>query len=153
VSLSIRATEIVWHAPDRSGLRHHEGEHDQPSGNVPIGDSTDVPVNSIVKEPLSCSVFRCAWAESLYLPISALPPTRRRADGYALINGRRGVYILDKRADASTLSVIHEIRKPAADAAVLPDDIKVTLSSISAVCHARDVRACQKGARRNFSSA
>ena len=32
--------------------------------------------------------------------------------GYALVNGRRAVYILaTKRADASTLSVIHEIRQ------------------------------------------
>ena len=48
--------------------------------------------------------------------------------GYALVNGRRAVYILvTKRADASTLSVVKNVKEalPAMQA-VLPDDIKVS---------------------------
>src|SRR5207244_5810142 len=47
--------------------------------------------------------------------------------GYALINGRRSVYILvTKRADASTLDVVNGVREnlPRMQAQ-LPDDIKV----------------------------
>src|SRR4029079_7006316 len=47
--------------------------------------------------------------------------------GYALVNGRRAVYILvTKRADASTLSVVHNVRNAIPSMqAVLPDDIHV----------------------------
>ena len=49
--------------------------------------------------------------------------------GYALVNGRRAVYILvTKRADASTLSVVKATSRQALPKmqAVLPDDIKVS---------------------------
>jgi multidrug efflux pump subunit AcrB len=48
--------------------------------------------------------------------------------GYALANGRRAVYILaTKRADASTLTVINDIKRAIPDMqAVLPPDIKVS---------------------------
>jgi multidrug efflux pump subunit AcrB len=50
------------------------------------------------------------------------------ATGYALVNGKRAVYILvTKRADASTLDVVNNVKAnlPAMQA-VLPDDIKVS---------------------------
>jgi multidrug efflux pump subunit AcrB len=48
--------------------------------------------------------------------------------GYALVNGKRAVYILvTKRANASTLDVVNNVRKNLPEMqAVLPDDIKVS---------------------------
>ena len=48
--------------------------------------------------------------------------------GYALVNGRRAVYILvTKRADASTLAVVNEVKANLPKMqAVLPDDINVS---------------------------
>src|SRR5690606_12052960 len=48
--------------------------------------------------------------------------------GYALVDGRRAVYILaTKRAEASTMSVIRNIKRALPDMqAVLPDDIRVS---------------------------
>ena len=48
--------------------------------------------------------------------------------GYALVNGRRAVYILvTKRADASTLAVVNDVKADLPEMqAVLPDDIKVS---------------------------
>ena len=48
--------------------------------------------------------------------------------GYALVNGRRAVYILvTKRADASTLAVVNEVKANLPKMqAVLPDDIDVS---------------------------
>ncbi|OHE89712.1 MAG: acriflavin resistance protein, partial [Verrucomicrobia bacterium RIFCSPLOWO2_12_FULL_64_8] len=48
--------------------------------------------------------------------------------GYALVDGRRTVYIaVTKRADASTLSVVHEVKKALPSMrAVLPEDINVS---------------------------
>src|SRR5215813_9902682 len=48
--------------------------------------------------------------------------------GYGLVNGKRSVYILvTKRADASTLSVVNEVKAnlPRMQAAI-PEDIKVS---------------------------
>src|SRR5262249_19639253 len=48
--------------------------------------------------------------------------------GYALVNGRRAVYILvTKRADASTLDVVRNVKEALPKMqAVLPDDIRVS---------------------------
>ena len=51
------------------------------------------------------------------------------ATGYALVNGRRAVYILvTKRADASTLDVVQNVKDNLDKMqAVLPAEIKVEL--------------------------
>jgi multidrug efflux pump subunit AcrB len=48
--------------------------------------------------------------------------------GYALINGKRSVYIpVTKRADASTLDVVQSIKKALPEMqAAIPDDIKIS---------------------------
>ena len=53
--------------------------------------------------------------------------------GYALVNGRRAVYILvTKRAEASTIAVVNEVKKNLPKMqAVLPDDIALASSSTS----------------------
>ena len=64
-------------------------------------------------------------------PVTEEPLIEEAADitsGYALVNGRRAVYILaTKRPDASTLDVVNGIRADLPKMqAVLPDDIKVS---------------------------
>src|SRR5215216_2851731 len=94
-----------------------------PSGTVRIDDEMPiVPVNSLVKnvDELLTIPIRPGASPNVYL--------RDVAVGYALVNGRRAVYILvTKRADASTLTVVENVRKALPDMrAVLPDDIKVS---------------------------
>lgn len=118
-------------APDEIVTAVTKGNTISPSGNVPIGDKYPiVPVNSIAKDasqfmniPIRTGPNAVYVRDVGFVADAADAPT-----GYALINGRRAVYILaTKRADASTLSVIHEIRKALPTMqAVLPDDIKVT---------------------------
>ncbi len=118
-------------APDEVVLAVSKGNTISPSGNVPIGDKYPIiPVNSIVKDASQMlSIPVRMGANPVYIrDIGFVADSSDAPTGYALINGRRAVYILaTKRADASTLSVIHEIRKalPTMQAA-LPDDIKVT---------------------------
>jgi len=61
---------------------------------------------------------------------------------YALVNGRRTVYIpVTKRADASTLTVVNLVKSSLAKFQnVLPEDIKVSYANsiTSGVCHERD---------------
>jgi len=85
-----------------------------PSGNVPIGDLYPiVPVNSVVKDPQQLSTIPIRTGEHpVYIrDVGSISDSADAPAGYALVNGRRAVYILaNKRADASTLSVIEQIK-------------------------------------------
>jgi multidrug efflux pump subunit AcrB len=87
-----------------------------PSGNVPIGDKYPiVPVNSVVKnvKDLEATPIRTGPTGAVYLrDLGSVQDFMDAPTGYALVNGRRAVYILaTKRANASTLSVVNEIKK------------------------------------------
>jgi multidrug efflux pump subunit AcrB len=118
-------------SPDEIVQAITQGNSISPSGNVPIGDKYPiVPVNSVVKDVsqmLSIPVRK--GSNPVFLrDIGIVTDSADAPAGYALVNGRRAVYILaTKRADASTLSVIHTIKKALPDMqAVLPADIKVS---------------------------
>lgn len=103
-----------------------------PSGSVNVGDETRIsPINSVVG----------SIDDLLELPIRTGPgtPVSIRdvgsvSDGtdiptaYALVDGRRAVYIpVTKRPDASTLSVVEEVRNNLGRfQALVPDDIEVS---------------------------
>ncbi|HSG71743.1 MAG TPA: efflux RND transporter permease subunit, partial [Planctomycetaceae bacterium] len=91
-----------------------KGNAISPSGNVPIGDTYPiVPVNSIVKDPQDLGKIPIRMGEHpVYLrDVGYITDSADAPAGYALANGRRAVYILaTKRSDASTLSVINNIK-------------------------------------------
>ncbi|MEX2175525.1 MAG: efflux RND transporter permease subunit, partial [Pirellulaceae bacterium] len=102
-----------------------------PSGNVPIGDMYPiVPVNSVVKDAAQMGTIPVRLGPNpVYLrDIGTVADSADAPAGYALVNGRRAVYILaTKRAEASTLSVINTIKAALPDMqATLPDDIQVS---------------------------
>lgn len=103
-----------------------------PSGNIPLGDKFPiVRINSVVKDvkDLANLPIRSEAGHTVYLrDIGYVRDFMDTPNGYALVNGRRAVYILaTKRADASTLSVVNEIKAALPDMqAVLPDDIRVS---------------------------
>jgi multidrug efflux pump subunit AcrB len=102
-----------------------------PSGNVRIGETMFmVPLNSLVKDvkELLTIPIRTAGGPSVYLrDVATVQDSSDIAVGYALVDGRRAVYILvTKRADASTLSVVKNVKAAIPDMqAVLPPDIRV----------------------------
>jgi len=102
-----------------------------PSGNVHIGDMYPiVPLNSIVGriDELGNIPMRAGAGPVVYLrDLATVQDSSDIPTGYALVNGRRAIYLLcTKRADASTLSVVHEVRRNLAKMqAALPDDIQV----------------------------
>ena len=85
-----------------------------PSGNLPVGDTYPiVPINSVVKDPQQLSTIPIRTGEHpVYIrDIGTISDSADAPAGYALVNGRRAVYILaNKRAEASTLSVIQQIK-------------------------------------------
>jgi multidrug efflux pump subunit AcrB len=108
------------------------GNFISPSGNVRIGDEMPiVPINSLVKQvkDLENIPIRPGQDPSVYIrDVGTVHDASDIPVGYALANGRRAVYILvTKRADASTLSVVNNVKKAIPSMqAVLPDDIAVS---------------------------
>jgi multidrug efflux pump subunit AcrB len=131
VSVDPQKLQSYGIAPDEIVQAITAGNSISPSGNIPLGDKYPiVPVNSVVKDAqqmLSIPVRK--GAEPVFLrDLGFVNDAADAPAGYALVNGRRAVYILaTKRADASTLSVIHTIKQALPDMqAVLPDDINVS---------------------------
>lgn len=101
-------------SPDEVIVALTRGNTLSPSGNVPIGDSYPiVPVNSVVKDPQQLGSIPVRMGEDpvFIRDLGIIQDSADAPAGYALVNGRRAVYILaTKRADASTLSVINNIK-------------------------------------------
>ena len=119
-------------SPDDVVTALTSGNTVSPSGNLHIGDRYPiVPTNAMVKEPreLGNIPIRTGVAPTVYLrDLGTIEDAADIATGYALVNGRRAVYILaTKRADASTMSVIDEIKRALPNMQKeLPPDIKVS---------------------------
>ncbi|MDX1926446.1 MAG: efflux RND transporter permease subunit [Pirellulaceae bacterium] len=92
-----------------------KGNTISPSGNVPMGDKYPIiPVNSVVRDykQLLTIPIRTGDHPVYIRDIGDVQDAADAPAGYALVNGRRAVYILaTKRSDASTLSVINNIKK------------------------------------------
>src|ERR1051325_626570 len=103
-----------------------------PSGNLRLnGKYPMVPVNAIVKNvkdleavPIRTGVFPAVFVRD----VADVADGSDIVTSYALVNGRRTVYIpVTKRADASTLSVVNLVKKNLPRfQSVLPDDVKVS---------------------------
>src|SRR5207237_2229098 len=109
---SLRAHNM---SPDEVVAALLSGNQITPSGSVVIGDKAPmVPVNSVVKDPqeLSKIVIRPGVDPPVYVrDIGWVEDSTDVASGYGLVDGKRSVYILvTKRADASTLSVVNEVK-------------------------------------------
>src|SRR4029079_9009489 len=114
-----------------------EGNTIAPSGQ--IRDATRsplVPTNAMVVQPSELGAIEVK--PGVFIrdvcrrdPVTETPLIEDASDipsGYALENGKRAVYILvTKRANASTLDVVNNVRKNLTQMqGVLPDDIKVS---------------------------
>src|SRR5688572_26768595 len=87
-----------------------------PSGNMAIGNKYPmVPLNSVVKNikdlenvPIHAGVYPAVFLRDL----ATVSDASDIVTSYALVNGRRTVYIpVTKRADASTLSVVNLVKE------------------------------------------
>ena len=108
-----------------------KGNTISPSGNLLVGDKYPiVSVNAVVKDPMQLlSVPIRTGASPVYVrDVGYVTDAADAPAGYALANGRRAVYILaTKRADASTMSVISNIKQALPEMqAALPPDITVS---------------------------
>ncbi len=101
-----------------------------PSGVVRIGDQMPlVPVNAMVVNPKVLESIPIRPGANVYLrDLGYVEDGTDIPTSFALVNGRRAVYMMvSKRSDASTLTVVHEVKDnlPKMQAA-LPEDIKLS---------------------------
>jgi multidrug efflux pump subunit AcrB len=103
-----------------------------PSGNVPIrGKYPMVPLNSVARniKDLESVPLRAGTYPAVYLrDVGEVVDGSDIVTCYALVNGRRTVYIpVTKRADASTLSVVNLVKQNLPRfQSVVPGDVKVS---------------------------
>ena len=103
-----------------------------PSGNMPVGGKYPmVPLNSVVKNikdlegvPIRTGVYPTVFLRD----VATVVDGSDIVTSYALVNGRRTVYIpVTKRSDASTLSVVNLVKENLPKfQSVLPSDVKVS---------------------------
>ena len=103
-----------------------------PAGNVSIGDTTYLtPQNSVIEDAqdLRNVPLQLGSGPAVYLrDVATVSLGADITTGYALINGKRSVYIpVTKRADASTWDVVQRVKAALPDMqAAIPADIKVS---------------------------
>lgn len=103
-----------------------------PSGSVNIGDETRIsPMNSVVgpiNDLLELPIRSGAGTPVSIRDVGSVSDSTDIPTAYALVNGRRAVYIpVTKRPDASTLSVVRVVKANLGRfQALVPDDITVS---------------------------
>ncbi len=118
-------------SPDEIITALTRGSTIAPSGNVRVGDQYPaVPTNALARDLSELGRIPVRTGErTVYLrDLGTIEDSADLTTGYALVNGRRAVYILaTKRAEASTMDVIGQIRRALPSMQKeLPDDIRVS---------------------------
>jgi len=118
-------------APDEVIQALNSGNAIVPAGNVRTGDLLRLaPINSVVSniKDLQNLPIRTGAGPTVFLrDIGTIDDSSDIVTGYAEVNGRRTVYIpVTKRADASTLAVVNEVKANLAQfQSAVPSDIKI----------------------------
>jgi multidrug efflux pump subunit AcrB len=107
------------------------GNSIQPAGNADIGSTyTLVTTDSTVvnyQDLLSIPLKRGAGAGVYMSDVATVSDTSDILAGYALLNGKRTIYIpVTKRPDASTITVVNEVRSSLGRfQSLLPEDVRI----------------------------
>jgi multidrug efflux pump subunit AcrB len=119
-------------APDEVIRAVSTGNLIVPSGSVNVGDLTRIsPIDSVVSninDLLELPIRTGSGPTVLLRDVGSVSDSSDIPTAYALVNGRRAVYIpVTKRPSASTLSVVNEVKANLPRfQALVPDDIKVS---------------------------
>ncbi len=119
-------------SPDEVAQAVNNGNILQPAGNVRTGSLLRIAQSDSVTpniQSLSDLPIRTGSGPTVYLhDIGTIKDSTDIPTGYALVNGRRSVYIpVTKRAGASTVAVVNEVKNSLPYfRSLVPNDIKVT---------------------------
>jgi multidrug efflux pump subunit AcrB len=119
-------------SPDNIVQALTTGNSIQPAGNVDLGstnamvttDSTVTQINELLDIPVHAGTGAAVYLRD----VGSVKDTADVLAGYALLNGQRTVYIpVTKRPDASTITVVNEVRQNIERfQSLIPQDIKIT---------------------------
>jgi multidrug efflux pump subunit AcrB len=119
-------------SPDNVVQALTTGNSIQPAGNVDVGttnalvttDSTVTQITDLLNIPLHPGSGAAVYMRD----VGSVKDTSDVLAGYALLNGQRTVYIpVTKRPDASTITVVNEVRQNIERfQSLVPQDIKIT---------------------------
>lgn len=118
--------------PDELAATIAKGNTISPAGNLRVGDQTLItPQNTVIdniKEFESIPLQPKSGTTAYVRDVASVENGADVTTGYALIDGKRSIYIpVTKRIDASTWDVVKSIKKALPDMqAAIPDDIKVS---------------------------
>jgi multidrug efflux pump subunit AcrB len=119
-------------SPEEIGAAMAQANTISPSGNMILGDKYPiVAANAVVKtiKDLEAVPLRVTAQGAVFLrDVATVEDATDIVTSYALVNGRRTVYIpVTKRADASTLAVVDLVKANLAKfQSVVPEDVKVS---------------------------
>jgi multidrug efflux pump subunit AcrB len=119
-------------SPDELAQAVNNGNILQPAGNVRTGSLLRIAESNSVTpniQGLSDLPIRTGAGPTVYLhDVATIQDGTDIPTGYALVNGRRSVYIpVTKRAGASTVAVVKEVRASLSYfRSLIPQDIKIT---------------------------
>lgn len=118
--------------PDELAVTIAKSNTISPAGNLRVGDQALItPQNTVIDNIKEFESIPLQAKTGTAVYVRDVASVENGADittGYALINGKRSIYIpVTKRADASTWDVVQNIKKALPDMqAAIPDDIKVS---------------------------
>src|SRR6476659_7590448 len=118
--------------PDQVVEALHINNQSTPAGNVRIGDYNYLtPANTIIKNIKDFGdipLFK-GTVQNVYLrDIATIEDAADITTGYALVNGKRSIYLpITKSADASTWEVVQNLKKAIPHfQSLLPEDVKLS---------------------------
>ncbi|MDQ8141466.1 efflux RND transporter permease subunit [Chryseobacterium sp. CFS15] len=118
-------------SPEEITMAITKNNHPSPAGNIRIGETNYMaPVNSIAKDPSEFLNIPIKTENGRTLYVGDVANVQDAADqtvGYALINGKRSVYLpIIKKSDASTLSAVENLKNALPKLKdQLPDDVNI----------------------------
>lgn len=131
VNIDPEAMQAHGMSPEEITVAITKNSHPSPAGNIRIGDQNLMaPVNSIAKGPEEFLNTPIKTNENRTIYIRDVARVDDAADqtvGYALINGKRSVYLpVIKKADASTIEVVENLKNALPTLKnTLPEDVNI----------------------------
>ena len=132
VSVDPQRLQAYGLSPDNVVQALTTGNSIQPAGDADIGtsnelvttDSTVTQINDLLDIPLHPGSGAAVYLRD----VGSVKDTSDILAGYALLNGKRTIYIpVTKRPDASTITVVNEVRQNIGRfQSLIPPDIKIT---------------------------
>src|SRR6202451_3188389 len=132
IDVDPRKLQAYGLSPENVVQALNSGNSIQPAGNADIGtthtlvttDATVTQINDLLTIPLKLG----AGASVYVRDVGSVSDSSDLLAGYALLTGKRTIYIpVTKRPDASTLTVVDEVRQNLARfQSLVPEDIKIT---------------------------